>query len=128
MTTILLVEDNALNRNMLSRRLEKMDYEVLIAINGEEAVAQTLAHHPDLVLMDINMPIMDGWEALTILKSNPKTQAVPIIALTAHTAAADRAKADKIGFNGFAAKPIDFKALVVNIEALVYAHEGEAIK
>lgn len=124
MTTILLVEDNALNRNMLSRRLERMDYEVLMAVNGEEGVAQTCTHQPDLVLMDINMPVMDGWEAVRILKDNPDTCDIPVVALTAHTTAQDRDKAEDIGFNAFAAKPIDFKALVVTIEGLIYARHS----
>lgn len=123
MSTLLLVEDNALNRNMLSRRLEKMGYTVLLAVDGEDGVAQTRAHNPDLVLMDINMPVMDGWQALTILKEDPKTKNIPIIALTAHTATSDRDKADEIGFNAFAAKPIDFKPLIETIEALIYASQ-----
>jgi len=124
MSTLLLVEDNALNRNMLSRRLEKMGYTVLLAVDGEDGVAQTRAHTPDLVLMDINMPIMDGWQALTLLKQDPKTENIPIIALTAHTTTSDRDKADKIGFNAFAAKPIDFKPLVETIEILIHAAQS----
>jgi len=120
MTTLLLVEDNELNRNMLSRRLERMTYTVLLAVNGEEGVDQAHKHQPDLILMDINMPVMDGWEALTLLKEHADTKEIPIIALTAHTATSDRDKADKIGFNAFAAKPIDFKALVETIEGLIY--------
>lgn len=124
MTTLLLVEDNDLNRNMLSRRLERMDYAILLAVNGEDGVTQTRAHKPDLVLMDINMPVMDGWDALTILKADPETSDIPIVALTAHTTASDRDKASEIGFNAFAAKPIDFKALVETIEELIYARHN----
>jgi len=117
MATLLLVEDNALNRNMLSRRLEKMGYHVLLAVDGQEGVNMTKTEAPDLVLMDINMPIMDGWEALEILKTDPMTKSIPVIALTAHTLASDRDKAKKIGFNGFAAKPIDFPELINTIES-----------
>ena len=91
-----------------------------VAVNGEEGVSITHEHQPDLVLMDINMPIMDGWEALTHLKEHADTKDIPIIALTAHTTTSDRDKADEIGFNAFAAKPIDFKGLVETIETLIY--------
>ena len=117
MTTILLVEDNDLNRDMLSRRLEKMSYEVLLAVNGQEGVEMTNTHAPDLVLMDINMPIMDGWQAVRLLKSMPETCTIPVIALTAHAMTSDREKADQIGFDDYATKPVDFPALVHMIEA-----------
>lgn len=120
MTTLLLVEDNALNRDMLSRRLERMGYDVLLAVDGQEGVEMTRAHKPALVLMDINMPIMDGWQALKILKEDPVTAHVPIIALTAYAMTSDRDKAGKIGFNAYATKPVDFPALVQTIENLLY--------
>jgi len=120
MATLLLVEDNELNRDMLSRRLDKMGYEVLLAVNGQEGVDMTRAHAPDLVLMDINMPVMDGWEAVRQLKADPDTQDTPVIALTAHAMTSDRDKADEIGFNGYATKPIDFPALVHMIEAWLH--------
>ena len=116
MATLLLVEDNDLNRDMLSRRLERMEYHVELATNGEEAIARTHEIGPDLILMDINMPVLDGWEATRRLKQDPKTQAIPIIALTAHALTSDRDKAEEIGFNDFATKPVDFPALVQKIE------------
>lgn len=119
MTTLLLVEDNALNRDMLSRRLERMGYTVLLAENGQEGVDMTRARKPDLVLMDINMPVMDGWQALQILKSDPDTTHIPIVALTAYAMTSDRDKAGEIGFNAYASKPVDFPALVQMIETLV---------
>lgn len=121
MSTLLLVEDNALNRDMLSRRLERMGYTVILAVNGEEGVAMTRAHRPALVLMDINMPIMDGWQAVEILKSDPATAHIPVVALTAHAMTSDRDKADKMGFNAYAPKPVDFPALVQTIETLIHS-------
>lgn len=120
MATLLLVEDNELNRDMLSRRLEKMGYEVLLAVNGQEGIDMTRSHTPDLVLMDINMPVMDGWEAVRLLKAASDTQDIPIIALTAHAMTSDRDKADEIGFNDYATKPIDFPALVHMIESWLH--------
>jgi len=117
MATLLLVEDNDLNRDMLSRRLEKMGYQVILAVNGQEGVEMARLHCPDLVLMDINIPVLDGWEAVRLLKNAPDTCAIPVIALTAHAMTSDRDKADEIGFNDYATKPIDFPALVHMIEA-----------
>jgi len=123
---VLLVEDNALNRDMLSRRLIKMGYRVLLAADGEDGVAQTRTHMPDLVLMDINMPVMDGWQAVRILKDDPKTRDIPVIALTAHAMPSYKDKADEVGFNEFATKPIDFPALVQTIEAILHAQSINA--
>jgi len=120
MTTLLLVEDNDLNRDMLSRRLEKMNYTVLLAVNGREGVEMTRSHVPDLVLMDINMPILDGWDAVRLLKNAPDTRKIPVIALTAHAMSSDRDKADEIGFDDYATKPVDFPALVHMIEAWLH--------
>jgi len=120
MSTLLLVEDNELNRDMLSRRLEKMNYDVLMAVNGQEGVEMARMYAPDLVLMDINMPIMDGWTALHHLKSMPETREIPVIALTAHAMTSDRDKADEIGFNDYSTKPVDFPALVHKIESWLH--------
>lgn len=120
MANLLLVEDNELNRDMLSRRLEKMGYRVRLAVNGQDGVEKTRDDRPDLVLMDINMPILDGWEAVRILKNDPDTQNIPVIALTAHAMTSDRDKADEIGFNDYATKPIDFPALVNMIETWLH--------
>lgn len=120
MTNILLVEDNELNRDMLSRRLEKMGYQVELAIDGRDGVDKVLSLRPDLVLMDINMPVLDGWEAVRILKEDTATKHIPVIALTAHAMTSDRDKAGEIGFNDYATKPIDFPALVQMIENWLY--------
>jgi len=117
MTTVLLVEDNELNRDMLSRRLERMGYIVELAVDGRDGVEKTKRLMPDLVLMDINMPVLDGWQALRLLKDDPQTRHIPVIALTAHAMTSDRDKADEIGFNDYATKPVDFPALVHMIEA-----------
>lgn len=120
MANLLLVEDNELNRDMLSRRLEKMGYSVELAVNGQDGVDKARDNCPDLVLMDINMPVLDGWEAGRILKTDPITKSIPIIALTAHAMTSDRDKADEIGFNDYATKPIDFPALVNMIETWLH--------
>ena len=120
MTLLLLVEDNELNRDMLSRRLDKMGYVVELAVDGRDGVEKSKSLRPDLVLMDINMPVMDGWEAVRALKNDPQTQDIPVIALTAHAMTSDRDKADKMGFNDYATKPVDFPALVQMIEAWVH--------
>ena len=116
MATILLVEDNELNRDMLSRRLERLGYDITLANDGKEGVDVARKTAPDLILMDINMPVMDGWEAVKVLKSDPDTQDLPVIALTAHAMSSDRDKAEKSGFNDYATKPVDFPALVKMIE------------
>ena len=116
MATILLVEDNELNRDMLSRRLERLGYTINLANDGQEGVDAVQKEPPNLVLMDINMPVMDGWEAVRVLKSNPATQHLPVIALTAHAMSSDREKAEKSGFDDYATKPVDFPALVKMIE------------
>ena len=119
MARILLVEDNEMNRDMLSRRLERRGYEVLVAVDGEEGVTMALAEIPDLVLMDMSLPVMDGWEATRRLKSDPSTQAVPIIALTAHAMAGDREKAIEAGCDDYDTKPIELPRLLQKIEALL---------
>jgi CheY-like chemotaxis protein len=121
MPTILLVEDNELNRDMLSRRLARRGYAVLAAHDGEEAQQMASAHVPDLILMDIGLPEMDGWQATRLLKKNPKTSAIPIIALTAHALITDREKAREVGCDDYDTKPIDFVRLSDKIEALLVA-------
>ena len=116
MTKILLVEDNEMNRDMLSRRLQRKGYEVLIAVDGEEGVTLTQAERPDLVLMDMSLPILDGWEATRRLKANPVTQTIPIIALTAHAMAGDREKAIEAGCDDYDTKPIEFPRLLAKIK------------
>ena len=116
---ILLVEDNEMNRDMLSRRLEKRGYQVLLALDGEQGIAVAHPERPDLVLMDISLPVLDGWEATRKLKSAPDTQSIPIIALTAHAMSSDRDKAVEAGCDDFDTKPIDLGRLIQKIEALL---------
>ncbi len=119
MAKILLVEDNEMNRDMLSRRLTRKGYEVVIAVDGEQGMAMARAEAPDLILMDMSLPVLDGWEATRQLKSAPATQAIPIIALTAHAMAGDREKAVEVGCDDYDTKPIELPRLLEKIEALL---------
>jgi two-component system, cell cycle response regulator DivK len=116
MAKILLVEDNEMNRDMLSRRLIKKGYEVVMALDGEQALEMTRAEAPDLILMDISLPGLDGWEATRRLKARPETQAIPIIALTAHAMAGDREKCLEAGCNDYDTKPVEFPRLLGKIQ------------
>jgi CheY-like chemotaxis protein len=116
---ILLVEDNELNRDMLSRRLEKKGYEISIAVDGRQGVDMAQTEAPALILMDMSLPVIDGWEATRQLKALPQTRAIPIIALTAHALSGDREKALAAGCDGFDTKPIDLPRLLAKIEALL---------
>ena len=107
MTKVLVVEDNEMNRDMLSRRLTRKGYEVLIAVDGEKGVAMAHSEAPDLILMDMSLPILDGWEATRQLKAAPDTQSIPIIALTAHAMAGDREQALAAGCDDYDSKPIE---------------------
>ena len=119
MTKILLVEDNEMNRDMLSRRLARRGFEVLIAENGQSGVDLTVSERPDLILMDMSLPVMDGWEATRRLKADPNTSAIPIIALTAHAMASDREQALEAGCDDYDSKPVDLSRLVRKIEQLL---------
>ena len=119
MPKILLVEDNEMNRDMLSRRLQRRGYEVLIAVDGQEGVALAQTEAPDLILMDMSLPVMDGWEATRQLKAASETMAIPVIALTAHAMSGDREKAMEAGCDDYDAKPIDLPRLLAKIEALL---------
>src|SRR4029079_8024099 len=121
MRRILLVEDNEMNRDMLSRRLMRKGYEVLIAVDGQQGVAMAQSESPDVVLMDMSLPVMDGWEATLILKSSPATKDLPIIALTAHAMSTDRDKALEAGCDDYDTKPIELTRLLAKIEALIEA-------
>jgi two-component system cell cycle response regulator DivK len=121
MAKLLLVEDNPENRDMLSRRLIRKGYELWYAGDGAEAVALTQQHLPDLVLMDLSLPIIDGWEATRQLKANPATKDIPVIALTAHAMSGDREKALAAGCNDYDTKPVDLVRLVGKIDALLTA-------
>jgi CheY-like chemotaxis protein len=119
MTKILLIEDNEMNRDMLSRRLQKQDYEVVTAVDGEEGVAKAQAEAPALILMDLSLPGIDGWEATRRLKAAPQTQKIPVIALTAHAMSDDRDKALAAGCDDFDTKPVELPRLLSKIQALL---------
>ena len=119
MTKILLVEDNEMNRDMLSRRLERKGYQVVMAQDGEIGVAMAQSEAPDLILMDMSLPVLDGWEATRRLKSDAALQRVPIIALTAHAMSSDRDKALEAGCDDYDTKPIDFPRLLEKMETLL---------
>ena len=119
MAKLLLVEDNDDNRDMLSRRLERKGYTVVSAADGGEGVAMASSESPDLVLMDMSLPVVDGWEASRRLKQNAATQNIPIIALTAHAMSGDREKALQAGCDDYDTKPIEFPRLLGKIEALL---------
>ncbi|MBS0662289.1 MAG: response regulator [Verrucomicrobia bacterium] len=119
MAKILLVEDNEMNRDMLARRLQKRGYELIVAVDGILAVEMTQKEKPDLVLMDMSLPGMDGWEASRRLKADPATAAIPIIALTAHAMAEDREKALAAGCNEFETKPVDLASLLAKMESFL---------
>ena len=123
---LLLVEDNEMNRDMLSRRLERRGYRVLIATDGEQGV--TLAHgeKPDLILMDMSLPVLDGWSATRQLKAAPETRNIPIVALTAHAMPADQQKAREAGCDDYDTKPIDLPRLLEKIETLLHRRYGAA--
>ena len=123
MPRILLVEDNELNRDMLSRRLQRKGYDVMIAVDGETGVTMAASERPDLILMDMSLPVLDGWEATRRLKGMPETAAIPVIALTAHVMAGDRDKAFKAGCDDFDAKPIEFERLLGKMQALLKKQE-----
>ena len=119
MQTILLVEDNALNRDMLSRRLARRGYAVVTAHDGEQALILARFHGPHLILMDIGLPDMDGWQVTRLLKSDVRTREIPIIALTAHALLTDREKAQEIGCDDYDTKPVEFTRLMQKIESLL---------
>jgi two-component system, cell cycle response regulator DivK len=119
MPKILLVEDNEMNRDMLSRRLQRKGYDVAIAVDGGQGVAMATSEAPDLILMDMSLPVIDGWEATRRLKSSADTQSIPVIALTAHAMSGDREKAMEAGCDDYDSKPIDLNRLLGKIEALL---------
>ena len=119
MAKILLVEDNEMNRDMLSRRLERRGYEVVIAVDGQQGVDLAQSAAPDLILMDMSLPVIDGWEATRQLKAMEAMKSVPIIALTAHAMSGDREKALEAGCNDYDTKPIELPRLLGKIEALL---------
>ena len=116
MPKILLVEDNELNRDMLSRRLSKRGFKIEMAVNGQDGVDRAIEMIPDLILMDMSLPVMDGWEATRNLKGNEVTKHIPVIALTAHAMSGDKQKALAAGCDDYDTKPVDLKRLLEKIE------------
>jgi len=123
MPKILLVEDNEMNRDMLSRRLQRKGYEVVLALDGQSGVESAQTEAPDLVLMDMSLPVLDGWEATRRLKASPATEHIPIIALTAHAMSSDREKALEAGCDDYDTKPVELARLLGKIETLLGGSE-----
>jgi two-component system, cell cycle response regulator DivK len=119
MPKLLLVEDNEMNRDMLSRRLERKGYQVILARDGEEGVALAQSDLPDLILMDMSLPEMDGWEATRIIKANSATTSIPVIALTAHAMSGDRERALEAGCDDYDTKPVELPRLLEKIQTLL---------
>ena len=119
MSKILIVEDNEMNRDMLSRRLERKGFEVVMAEDGAKGVEMSKSESPDLILMDLSLPVMDGWEATSTIKADYNTKDIPIIVLTAHAMAGDREKALEAGADEYDTKPIDFKRLLGKIKDFI---------
>jgi CheY-like chemotaxis protein len=115
MAKILLVEDNEMNRDMLSRRLIRRSYEIALALDGKQGVDMALSESPDLILLDRSLPVLNGWDAARILKADPATQKIPIIALTSHAMGGDREKALEAGCDEYETKPVEFKRLLEKI-------------
>ena len=124
MAKILLVEDNELNRDMLSRRLVRKGYEVLVAYDGAMGLEMTGKERPDLVLMDMSLPVLDGWEAVKRLKTNPETLSIPVIALTAHAMTADRERALAAGCDEYDTKPVELPRLLEKMERLLQRRQS----
>ena len=119
MVKILLVEDNEMNRDMLSRRLRRNGYEVVIAIDGQQGVEMAASESPDLILMDMSLPVIDGWEATRRVRESEATRKIPVIALTAHAMAGDREKAIEAGCDDYDTKPVEITRLLGKITALI---------
>jgi len=119
MPKILLVEDNEMNRDMLSRRLEKRGYTVVLAVDGAAGIAQAKAEKPDLILMDMSLPVIDGWEATKQIRADAEISATPIIALTAHAMSSDREKCIEAGCDDFDTKPVELPRLLAKIEEML---------
>ncbi len=124
MPRILLVEDNEMNRDMLSRRLVRNGYEVFIAVDGQQGADMALSEQPDLILMDMSLPVIDGWEATRRIKANDATRRIPVIALTAHAMAGDREKAMEVGCEDYDTKPVEISRLLGKIAALLAPKAG----
>ena len=123
MSKILIVEDNEMNRDMLSRRLIRRGYDVVMAIDGEQGINAAKSECPDLILMDMSLPVVDGWEATRRLKAEPQTRGIPIIGLTAHAMSGDREKVIKAGCDDYDTKPVELPRLLQKIEVLLHTDD-----
>ncbi len=119
MPKVLVVEDNEMNRDMLTRRLQRRGYEVITSVDGEDGLKKARSDSPDIILMDMDLPVLDGWAATKMLKAAPETQSIPVIALTAHAMAGDREKALEAGCDDYDTKPVEFARLVEKMEKLL---------
>ena len=119
MAKVLVVEDNEMNRDMLSRRLQRRGYEVVVSVDGEDGVAKAQSESPDIIIMDMDLPVLDGWAATQMLKASAETKSIPVIALTAHAMAGDREKALDAGCDDYDTKPVEFARLIQKIEKLL---------
>ena len=124
MPKVLVVEDNEMNRDMLTRRLQRRGYEVVVSEDGEDAVNKARSESPDIILMDMDLPVLDGWAATRKLKDSPETKAIPVIALTAHAMAGDRERALEAGCDDYDTKPVEFSRLIEKIEAQLAKEAG----
>ncbi|MBA3532241.1 MAG: response regulator [Ardenticatenales bacterium] len=124
MSTILLIEDNEMNRDMLARRLERRGFQVLLAVDGAQGVAMAQKERPDLILMDLSLPVMDGWDAARQIKANAETAAIPIVALTAHALIGDEEKSRAAGCDEYDVKPVNFSRLLDKIQRLLPRVDG----
>jgi CheY-like chemotaxis protein len=128
MPKVLLVEDNEMNRDMLSRRLTRLGFDVVMAVDGRQGVEMAKAENPDLILMDMSLPVLDGWEATRQIKADPGTQTIPLIALTAHAMAEDRKKALEAGCDDYDTKPIELTRLLEKMSRLLKAGRSNDAK
>lgn len=119
MPLVLIVEDNEMNRDMLTRRLQRKGLDVVCAFDGPMGISMASEHRPDIILMDVALGDMDGWEATTAIKANPDTHAIPVVALTAHALESDRLKSIEVGCSEFETKPVDMSRLMIKINALI---------
>lgn len=126
MSRILLVEDNDMNRDMLSRRLARCGFEILLAVDGSQAVAMARRERPDLILLDMSLPVMDGWDAARFVRDDPDTRNIPIVALTAHAMVGDRQKAIDAGCDEYESKPVEFDRLLGKIRRYLSPPEEHA--
>jgi two-component system, cell cycle response regulator DivK len=128
MTKVLLVEDNEMNRDMLSRRLIRRGYQVVFAMDGQQGIDLARSERPDIVLMDMSLPVIDGWEATRRLKADDATRSVPVIGLTAHAMSGDREKAIEAGCDDYDTKPVELDRLIGKIERLLGTAKDEALR